>query len=78
LHIGGVRGRMDGGFRGIGGIGGRIWCGDVGRWRLYVVGFTNGQIIDLPYGFYRSCLRKRSQIGLPLFVETLEFVERAR
>jgi hypothetical protein len=44
---------------------------------LYVVGFTTGQVIDLPHMVFWGCLRKRSQIGFPLFAETLEFVEGA-
>ena len=39
---------------------------------MYVVGFTTGQVGDLPHwGF----LRNQSQIGLLLFAETLQFVQ---
>jgi hypothetical protein len=52
------------------------WVGRwVGGWRLYVVGFATGQVGDLPHGLFWGCLANRSQIGLPLFAETLEFVE---
>ena len=54
--------------------GGRL-CG----WRvfdlwLHVIDFTTGQVGDLPHGLL---LRNQSQIGLPLFAETLQFVQSA-
>ena len=52
------------------------WAGRwVGGWRRYVIGFSSGQVGDLPHGLFWGCLANRSQIGFPLFAETLEFVE---
>jgi len=54
------------------------WAGRwVGGWRWYVIGFTTGQVGDLPHRLFRGCLANQSQIGFPLFAETLEFVESA-
>ena len=68
MLVGGCRGRLR--------LRAGAWAGRwVGGWRRYVIGFSTGQVIDLPHILYRGCLANRSQIGLPLFAETLEFVE---
>src|ERR1700692_4746200 len=54
------------------------WAGRwVMCWRRYVVGFTTGQVGDLPHILHFGCLANRSQIGFPLFAEALELVEGA-
>src|SRR5260370_37674100 len=64
--------RMPGRLREFGWAGGWLWRGGDGRLRLYVIGFTTGQVGTLPHwGF----LGNQSQIGLPLFAETLQFVQ---
>src|ERR1700730_2505243 len=54
------------------------WAGRwVGGWRRYAIGFTTGQVIDLPHILHWGCLANQSQIGFSLFAEALEFVEGA-